>query len=567
MKKILLYCLLAMITLSGCESFLDTENLTKKDSSNFPSNEADMETSLAAIYAVITSINSTETIFLAGDIASDNRFGGGGQNDRSFQAITRLKRDSQNQFSGAWSRNYQGVFRANNLLEQLDRIVWSSEAQRNIIEGETLFLRGHIYFDLCRMFGRVPLLTGTEMVNSPRAEADALFAQIGSDLKRAIEILPSTPYSTADNKRLGHATKWAAEALMARVFLFYTGYYQKESLPLVGGGSVSKQQVIGWLEDCVNSSGHGLVPDYRALWTYSNPATSVDYKYAKGVKWEAETGDNEETVFAYKYSILADYAHTQYSNPIILTSSLRNGGGQDYEKTYPYGPGWGAGPVNTQLWEDWKEMEPEDIRREASILDVRNPEEIEGYSWGEDRMMEETGYWNKKYIAINAHRAKNDGTMELVKYSCVLYGRTPDYKLDNTQDLVLIRFADVLLMLAELKKDAAPMNLVRARVGLAPVNYSDETLRQERRFELAFEGVRYYDLLRWHIAGTVLPRKNGVEIRNNSVKTEIDLSDLATRLKETGGFFPIPQSQIDLSNGVLVQDPAWTTPDAIFTGQ
>ncbi|MCD7977072.1 MAG: RagB/SusD family nutrient uptake outer membrane protein [Tannerellaceae bacterium] len=568
MKKIIIYSLLALVAMSSCESFLDTENLTKKDSSNFPENESDMEASMAAIYAAIAGINSTETIFLAGDIASDNRFGGGGQNDRGFQALTRLKRDGQDHFNNSWRNNYKGINRANNLLENVDRINWSSEEQRNAIEGEARFLRGHIYFDLARFFGRVPLVLTTEMVNLPRAEADELFAQIALDLKLAIELLPSIPYSPANNKHLGRATKWAAEALMARVFLFYTGYYRQESLPVAGSSEViRKEQVISWLEECAYRSGHGLAKDFRGLWPYSNPATNVDYPYAREVVWEGETGDNIETIFAYKYSILATYDNTQYSNPIILTSSLRNGGGQDYEKTFPYGPGWGAGPVNSQLWDDWLEKEPEDIRRQASILDVRDPEEIEGYSWGEDRMMEETGYWNKKYIAINAHQKKEDGSIELVKYGCVLYNRTPDYKLDNTQDLVLIRYADVLLMLSELKKEAGPMNEVRARVGLPPVSYTEENLRQERRFELAFEGVRYYDLLRWHLAETELAKQHGVEVMNNGVKGYIDLSDLGKRVRETGGFFPIPQTQIELSAGVLVQDPAWTTQEAIFTGQ
>lgn len=60
--------------------------------------------------------------------------------------------------------------------------------------------------------------------------------------------------------------KWAAEALMARVFLFYTGYYDKEALPLPDGGSITKQQATDWLVDCIENSGHDLVSDFRNLW-------------------------------------------------------------------------------------------------------------------------------------------------------------------------------------------------------------------------------------------------------------------------------------------------------------
>lgn len=82
----------------------------------------------------------------------------------------------------------------------------------------------------------------------------------------------------------GHATKWAAEALMARVYLFYTGFYGKDSLPLVtadGVGSISKSEVVAWIDDCVANSGHSLVNDYRNLWPYTNEFTVGDYEYTK----------------------------------------------------------------------------------------------------------------------------------------------------------------------------------------------------------------------------------------------------------------------------------------------
>jgi len=65
---------------------------------------------------------------------------------------------------------------------------------------------------------------------------------------------------------MGRANKWSAEALMARVFLFYTGYYETTDLPLVGGGSVTKTEVVTWLEDCRDNSGYQLMPEFRNLW-------------------------------------------------------------------------------------------------------------------------------------------------------------------------------------------------------------------------------------------------------------------------------------------------------------
>src|SRR5690606_37120181 len=89
----------------------------------------------------------------------------------------------------------------------------------------------------------------------------------------------------------GHATKWAAQALAARIFPFYTGYYGKESLPVANeGGEISKGQVVAWLDDCIANSGHGLVDDFRNLWPYTNEYTAGDYDYASSnnLRWEGD---------------------------------------------------------------------------------------------------------------------------------------------------------------------------------------------------------------------------------------------------------------------------------------
>lgn len=101
------------------------------------------------------------------------------------------------------------------------------------------------------------------------------------------------------------------------------------------------------------------------------------------------------------------------------------------------------------------------------------------------------------------------------------------------------------------------MNRVRERAGLGAVPYSDEALRNERHWELAFEGLRYYDLLRWGIAGEVLSTQNGVKVLDNMMETRMDMGDIAQRLEVTKGLMPLPKTQIDLSAGVLEQNPGW----------
>ena len=280
-----------------------------------------------------------------------------------------------------------------------------------------------------------------------------------------------------------------------------------------------------------------------------------------------EEGANYENIFSYKYSSLADTYGENHANQLVLYSSIRGWGVADAgAEMFPLGLGWGGGTVNPQLWDEWEANEPNDLRRQASIMDVRDPNEMDKYTWGGDGQMEETGYWNKKYIAMNAKRENDEGGIDYVNYSCILFNAPDDYRKNNTQDTYIMRFSDVLLMLAELTKDVSYINQVRDRVGLPALGaYTEEALRNERRYELCFEGIRYYDLLRWHIAGTQLDKKNGVPICNAGVWTTANMGDMQKRIEETGGFFPIPVSQVNLSAGVLVQDPAWEGAGAIYT--
>ncbi|WP_165043240.1 RagB/SusD family nutrient uptake outer membrane protein [Dysgonomonas sp. ZJ709] len=570
MKKII-YTLAAILLLSGCNDFLDTDNLTKKDTGNFPVNVTDAEQMLTGIYATLNKAisNPSHTHFYMAELASDDRFGGGGENDKDMQGLDHFMNTKSSRFGTFWAARYKGIFRANTAIETLDNIKgWESEDQKNQLYGEVYFLRALFYFEMAQMFGEVPLVLKTEVQNLPKAPADQIYAQIASDLKQAITLMPSKPYTSVTS---GHATKWSAEALMARVYLFYTGYYQKGELPLAEGGSVDKAQAAAWLDDCIANSGHSLASDFRNLWPYSNEYTAKDYPYAKknGLKWEGD--GNKETVFAVKFSNKASWDtdnsgvdNTGYSNQYIQHFGLRSNNGE--EDTYPFGPGWGAGPVNSNLWKEWQIAEPNDIRRVASILNVNNNSEVKSFIWGADKQMEETGYWQKKYTTIRAH--KEDGSL-VGSYTMLMFGYPEENaSISHSQDLVLIRFADVLLMHSELKGDATSLNKVRTRVGLPSVSYSLDAIKRERRWELSFEGLRYFDLMRWGDAAAMLAKQEGVTVYNKGLETTMRAfgGGYRARYEATGGFWAIPEDQIALSNGVLTQNKGWGGADAEFPG-
>lgn len=562
MKKTIILLATAFL-MTSCEKFLDTDSLDKKNTGNFPVNVADANQMLTGIYASLSRAvsNPQHSHFYMAELASDDRFGGGGENDRDMQGLDHLMNTQPDRFLNFWEARYEGIFRANTAIETLDKVSgWSGDAEKNQLLGEVHFLRALYYFELAQMFGEVPLLVESVATVKPKASADEIFAQIAFDLQKSIELIPARAYNAVPS---GHATKWAAQALLARAYLFYTGYYKKADLPVAGGGTIAKNLVIQHLEDCIQNSGHNLVPEFRNLWPYSNEHTAKDYEYAKAnnLKW---VGDGHmETVFAVKFGTLADWGDQYilgYSNQYLLHFGLRSNNG--LAGTFPFGQGWGAGPVNTSLWNEWRQAEPTDIRRTASIINA--DVDLQDYVYGADNQMEETGFWQKKYIPVTAYR---EGAL-LPSYAVLSDAAAVDYQLAHTQDLVLIRFADVLLMHAELKEDATNLNRVRARAKLPAVAYSLAALKRERRWELAFEGLRYFDLMRWHDAADALAKQEGVTIKNKGVNTAMKGfgGGYKARYEATGGFWAIPNSEIILTDGVLTQNKGWGTPAAEFTG-
>lgn len=565
MKKNIFISIVTVILFTvGCDNFLDTKDYLNKNDQNFPQTEEDAGMALASLYHVLATNQESSTYYVC-DMSSDDRFAGGGPNDVIAHAADQIKKANDNMREAAWTNLYRGVFRANKLLEAFDQIEFSSQDAANTILGETYFMRAVFFFELSRLFGDVPLLPTSEAINIPKTPAKETYSLIASDLKKAIELIPAVSYANMSKSRLGHATKWAAEAMLTRVFLFYTGYYNADDLPLIGSESITKSQVITWLEDCIENSGHDLVSDFRNMWPYTNSLTGDDYKYNKGrnLSWVGDD-NNIETVFAIKFGTTGAWDNEDtksYSNLVALCWSLR--GQSSYANTFPFGQGWGQGTVNPVMVEQWIVDEPNDtIRRWGSVLNVKDPMEGLKYEDGGWEQMNDAGYWQKKYIGINAWTDKEAGTLK--GYSTIMFGGLDDYSFSNTQDQVLIRFADVLLMHSELTQTTEGINLVRKRVKLQPVvSYSLEILQKERRYELAFEGLRYFDLLRWYgiEAGVIIDQnQNGAKVLNNRIPSTIQY-DITTRIRDTRGFQQIPQTEIDLSGGVLTQNPGWESSD------
>ena len=425
---------------------------------------------------------------------------------------------------------------------------------------EIYFFRAWYYFNLAQVFNGVPLVLSTEPANIPRNTPDEVYAQIASDMKAAIEHGPATRYPEVGD---GRVSKWVAEAMMARIWLFYTGFYKKSDLPLAEGGSITKAQVVTWLEDCIQNSGHGLVSDQRNLWPYTNPYTAADYPYAKdnGLKWVGD--ENIESMFAVKMGNKGDYnggyGGQIHHNRIVEFYNLR----KTVEAAFPFSvQGYSNGPVCEKLWTDWAE-DPDyagDYRRVGSICD--RLVEIPNYPGDKAKEVENTNLYAKKYAGVEAWDEKH--TSRYLSYA-VYYGSENNRQRGLTQSLVWLRFADVLLMHSELTdgktiyNGKSGLNAVRQRAGLPDISYSLANLKKERRYELCFEAIRWNDLRRWGDVAEIVKNQVGNKILNEKYTGEYAFTvDFMQRYQATeGGFFKIPEDQVTLSEGVLEQNPGW----------
>ena len=424
----------------GCDSFLDTENLTKKDTSNFPKSEVDARQMVTGIYTVMNNglTDPESDPFFVFELAGDDRLGGGSQSNVGAQSCDRIMNWEISAFERFWETRYQGIFRANSAIATMDNVTgWTSEKTKDYLLSEVYFLRAFYYFQLAQVFGEVPLVVSTVAENLPKASADEIYAQIASDLKTAIELGSTAKWPALE---VGHATKWVAEAIMARVWMFYTGFYKKSELPLVDGGTVTKAQVVTWLEDCIQNSGHGLVSDQRNLWPYTNPYTAKDYPYARdnGLVWE--TDENMENMFAVKMSNAGSFSDNDLRhNRVVEFFGVR----KSTAAAFPFTPqGYSNGPVCTAIWNDWA-ADPDyagDYRRLGSIC--KRADEIPDYAGDDKKEVENTDLLAKKYLGCGA---KDDAGTIYESYA-YFYGGDNDKQTGLTQSLVWLRFADVLLM-------------------------------------------------------------------------------------------------------------------------
>ena len=627
MKKYILsalaVCSAAIFT--SCDDMLDTDpRVTDATSATFPGKIADVEALNTATYSIMNTMGGgdpdNQNPFLWWEVMSDNCFGSGGLQDNKVKSLHHLVQMNSNQYEQPFVLLYGGINRANNQIETIDNVDWTgNEAKRNQLLGEGYFMRGLYTLWLTQLYGDVPLITSTLITEEMKAQVSAeevIYPQILSDFVSGQNLMST-------EKSSGHANKYVAEAFMARAYMFWAGFYKKVadlstgSAPAINlveqegctAASLSQADVVSALRDIVSSGAYELLEDYRSLWQYSNSyvwdetqkaietGTGHAYKFIADMKREhcfdqpGMGNGNKEELFQIQFMNASNWNLDQkgpyscarmYCNYLSVFWALRvNGHNGDRNFTYPFTQGWGQGTPSNNIWDDWTVAENEggytDIRKLGSLIDgVTENKEID-YEFVKD-CCEASGFGVKKYNGVTLDALTGDSPWWDFAGGENFKG-TLDNPMqgDHFEDFYLMRYADVLLMLSEMTGDAQYMNQVQKRAGVPETPYSLKELQNQRRWEFAFEGLRFNDMRRWSgkdggescYAAKALQAQAGKQmVVKGNVANKTTMKHMTCswtkRYADTNGFLAKPQSQITLMNGKLIQNPGWdeNTPEA-----
>jgi hypothetical protein len=492
---------------AGCSNnFLEVRPVGTNLESNYYRDATEAFNGLIAVYDVVGyQSNGYVTKIGAMDAASDDHLaGGGGPGDVSeFQVISNYSLAAdQGPQEQLWRKGYAGIFRANTLLTKLPGVPMDENLKKRFV-AETKFLRAFFYFDLVRLFRNIPLLTTpvstADMYNVVQAPPADVYNQIIQDIKDAIAE-PNFPDKVNIATDGGRATRGAAHALLGKVYLYQEKWAEAAAEFAEVNGTPGQQN---------GKYGYNLVAKFEDLWNRSSN------KF------------NSESVFEVAFSSMSggnwDCVSCTEGNVLNIMVAPRN-----YIANKPGAPsvyaGWSFLVITKSLF-DAIHFDP---RYKATVLnmDSLSVDSTALYSKGYD----DTGYFLNKFIAKTSDESKGPGAKPL----------------NFPQNLYEIRLADTYLMEAEALvksgQSGAPgtrayqlLNAVRGRVGLNPVDATDDNIFRERRLELAGEGHRWFDLVRTGRAAAVLGPK-GFKAGRHEV-------------------LPIPL--LEMENTKIEQNPEW----------
>ena len=456
-----------LVLLGSCKKdFITLQPKGQFLTANYYQNRDQAFAGLVATYDVLRKnaggFENMITMMNAG--SDDNYAGGGGASDGAgIQGFSNYSINPGIMPLSFWGDHYQGVFRANILLQKLSNTTMdAAEKARFIAEAKTL--RAIYYFNLVRLFKNIPLILepigAADIYTVTQATPVAVYTQIEKDLNDAIPNLPSTVSGT----QLGRITKGAAQAMLGKVYLYDNK--KSEAAAMLANVNGTPGQT--------NQYGNRLLPNFSDLWVFTN-------KFNTESILEACHTDKSNADWGW-WGSARDEGNT----------AAQMVGPRSYQRVDNVAPDIYPSGWSFNVWtQDFYDFIKDDPRFAATVLDVKtlaaggHCNYIEGY--------QNTGYFLKKMIPMRSDIRTGGGSVEL----------------NFQQNDYIIRLADTYLLEAEAlggtgARAQALLDAVRARVGLASVPVSMDAIKTERRLELAGEGHRFFDLVRWGDAASKL---------------------------------------------------------------
>lgn len=507
--------------LTSCNDWLKEESPGSNKLEDFFTGGAVCIQSVNACYAPLAwEFNNTYfSEWYIGDIASDDALKGGQDvaDDGNAYDIDNFKVNINNGILLDYYRaKYQGIIRCNLTLREVSKVEPDdamTQERKDCLLGEAYFLRGFYYFQLVRVFGGVPLvddvIDSNDRWQQPRATAEQVYAHIVKDFETAEGLLwNKSEYAATD---LGRATKGAAQAMLCKAYLYMKDY--------------DNAYIWGkkWVDNQYNKE-YRLVADYASIFSLAG-----------------ENGDESVFEIQYMEDPTSDYGEGFGFTRGTFTTILC----RPRASALNSNKGWGFDHPTHNLYAEYEAGDP---RRDLTIgsFDDAISQEVE------------MNYLGSSYYNLKNSYMESDGTFPALAHD----SRSPmNYRL--------VRAADVLLLYAEAALESGrdmtaakwALEQVRARArrmsadaNVLPAfpygSYSDnaddlrKALRHERRVELAMEGHRWFDLVRWGIAYEVLDKDAGSYGRTESDEAR---AEMANFIKGKNELFPIPSEEIILN--------------------
>ena len=454
---------------------------------------------------------------------------------------------------GLWYNCYIAISRANNALRSLNNVSEQDFPNKKIRIGECRFIRGHFYFLLKVLFKSIPYIDETVAIedygtiSNIALSNDELWQKIADDFKAAYDNLPES-----QGTDVGRANKYSAAAYLAKTYL-YKAYRQDEKHNVTEINAEDLKQVLTFSNE-VMSSDYGLEDDFA-------------YNFLPG---SYENG--KESLFAIQHSTDDGTLYGRLNFSDALNVPMKFSGSCDFQKP-------SQNLVNAYKTvnglPEFSDYNKADYNANTDKVDPRlyHTVALPGvpYKYDKKNIFDESWTRNKAvyglYSSLKENVALNDPSTVLI-----------DPFRANTKNKIVIRYADVVLMRAEAlieldrEKEALPLiNEIRERAkkstGLIDyaenvdialyvdnVNcnwtkpYAREALRWERRLELAMESQRFFDLVRWGIADSVINTFYKEEAPKRTYYEDAHFE------KNRAEYVPIPQQQINFSKQVYKQN-------------